>query len=212
MLSFFHTFVGILEMGNDELRESIDQIWNQFSNSLKGFIRKRVSNEYDVEDILQDVFCKIHDKIYKLKNEDRLQAWIYQITRNAITDYYRRRKAVGELSGLNEEMPDKQSDEFDEGDDFNDDMTACLEPMINNLPDKYKEVIILSHFRGLSQKEMAEKLGISYSGVKSRVQRARAKLREMFLECCHFEFDSLGNILEYQHKGDSCGYCHKERE
>ena len=70
-------------------------IWEEFRDSLKGFISARVQNKDDAEDILQDVFFKIHKKIDTLKDESRLPSWIYQITRHSIIDYYRSTKSHG---------------------------------------------------------------------------------------------------------------------
>lgn len=186
---------------DQQLTPSTSEIWNEFSNRLKGFILKRVNNEYDAEDILQDVFCKIHDNIRKLEAQDKLQSWVYQITRNTVIDYYRRREVMVELSDIPENLVDEPNT------DVNNAIVSCLEPMINNLPQKYREAIIMTHIDGLTQKEMAEKIGLSLSGAKSRVQRAREKLKEMLLECCHLEFDRQGNILEYEHKRHNCQYC-----
>ena len=74
------------------------------------------------------------------------------------------------------------------------------------MPEKYKQAIILTEYEGLTQK-LAEKLGLSLSGAKSRVQRARLKLKELLLNCCHFELDRFGNILEYHHKSKACNFC-----
>ena len=76
--------------------------------------------------------------------------------------------------------------------------------MIAALPDPYREALILSEYQGLSQKDVADRLGISLSGAKSRVQRARRQLREMFLACCHFEMDRRGRILDYYARCPEC--------
>lgn len=86
-------------------------------------------------------------------------------------------------------------------------IASCIKAMINHLPEKCRQAIISTEFAGLTQKELGEKLGLSLSGAKSRVQRAREKLKAMLLECCHFEFDRLGNILDYRHKENTCPYC-----
>ena len=79
--------------------------------------------------------------------------------------------------------------------------------MIDHLPEKYRQVIALSEYDGLNQREISEQLGMSFSGAKSRVQRSRAKFKDMLLECCHFEFDRLGQVIDYQSKESSCRYC-----
>ena len=72
--------------------------------------------------------------------------------------------------------------------------------MVESLPDDYRQALLLTEYEGLTQRELAERLGLSVSGAKSRVQRAREKLKEMLLDCCHFEFDRLGRVIDYQPK------------
>ena len=79
--------------------------------------------------------------------------------------------------------------------------------MINSLPEKYKQALILTEFQNLTQKELAERMGLSVSGAKSRVQRARIKLKELLLGCCSLEFDHYGNVIDYEHKCSDCKFC-----
>lgn len=178
-------------------------IWENFRDSLGKFILKRVRDEHDAEDILQDIFYKIHNNIDKLEDENKLQAWIYQVTRNTIIDYYRSRKATVELPDL----PQKPTNETAASKDDADEIASCLKPMVEALPEKYRQAVTLTELKGLTQKEMAENLGVSLSGAKSRVQRARGKLKEMFLECCHVEFDQRGNIIDYQSRDKTSPCC-----
>ena len=182
-----------------------NEIWKEFSTPLKRFILKRVQNEDDVEDILQEVFLKVHRSIHQLKDEYKLQRWVYQITRNTIIDYYRHRKFMPRVSDLPENLTDES---IKSG--IHEEVLSCLNPMIDDLPKKYKQAIILTDINGMTQKELAEKLGLSLSGAKSRVQRARERLKKMLLGCCHFEFDRRGNILNYQPKEQNCLYCTRE--
>ncbi len=181
-----------------------DEIWEAFSQGLKGFIANRISNSDNAEDILQDVFLKIHNHIQDLKQGDRLESWIYQITRNAVTDYYRRKHRVADSnvevlteSGFTGGSESPQSDGILE----------CLKPMVLQMSEKYREAILLTEYDSLPQNVLAERLGISLSGAKTRVQRGRKILKDMLLRCCHFEFDRLGNILDYQVKDEGCGFC-----
>src|SRR6266511_4731623 len=75
-----------------------EQLWETFSGPLYQFIQRRVPDAHSAEDILQDVFLKIHTHIDTLRRHDRLTSWIYQITRNAIADYYRSQRPTIELS------------------------------------------------------------------------------------------------------------------
>ena len=184
-----------------------DQIWHEFSHRLRSFILRRVRSEHDTEDILQDVFWKIHNNVRTLKHGDKLEAWIYQIARNTIIDHYRHQaKPHSDIS----EMPDPVAEPV-LAEDRPEELAACLKPMIDDLPEKYRQAIILTEYENLTQKEMSQQLGLSLSGAKSRIQRARQKLKGTLLACCHFDFDRLGNILDYQPREQSCRYCSEDK-
>ena len=182
---------------------STEDIWEEFSQRLKLFIAKRVGSEHDVEDILQDVFAKIHSNLPNLKGQEKIAAWVHQITRNTIIDYYRSQGRAGmQTSEMPEDLPEEVPI-----DDAVEEIASCLNHMIDDLPERYRRAITLTEYGGLSQREISEQLGLSLSGAKSRIQRARGKLKDMLLECCHFEFDRLGHIIDYQSKEPSCRYC-----
>lgn len=191
---------------NDTLSSTnVENLWVRFNKPLMSFIKKRVNNDEDAEDILQDVFCKIQNNINGLKASDKIHAWVYSITRNAITDFYRTHR-IGNLSSeLSDDIPDNRLDSGSEN--ANEEIAQCLIEMINSLPDKYKEALLLTKFQNLTQMELSKRLGLSLPGAKSRVQRARGKLKEMLFDCCNLEFDRLGNVIEYQDKKNRCKFC-----
>lgn len=170
------------------------QYWQETRQRLKQYLGSRMSDAADVEDLLQDVLTSAFAKREQLRDEQLLTAWIYRIARNALIDYYRRADrasawpSVGEDNGI----PVQQIDA-----DRTREFSSCIVPMIRALPEPYREALLLSEIGGLSQKELALRLGISYSGAKSRVQRGREKLRDMLLACCHIETDRYGNIVDY---------------
>lgn len=178
-----------------------EQLWEAFSGPLHHFIRSRVADPHSAEDILQDVFLKIHTHIDTLRTHDRLASWIYQITRNAIADHYRAQRPTAELT---EALP-LAEEEAD--DDVLRELSPCVSAIIATLPEAYGEALRLTEYQGLSQKALSERLGISFSGAKSRVQRARAKVKEQLLTCCSVQFDHAGRIIDYQsrHARSSCG-------
>ena len=88
----------------------------------------------------------------------------------------------------------------------------CLLPMIQSLPELYRKTLLLSEIESLSQKEVAQKLGLSLSAVKSRVQRGRERLKKLLLECCRFEFDHQGTVTDFENKEDSCKQCYTGKE
>ena len=175
-------------------------VWEEFHIPLQHFIRRRVPDEVTAEDVLQDVFLKIHQHVDTLKEVKKLESWIYQITRNAIIDTYRRSRPVTtldvpEVIDLPEELPD---------DDIVSELLPCVRAMVRSLPELDRQALVLTEYQGLTQKEMAERLGLSLSGAKSRVQRAREKLKQHLLECCHFELDRRGHVLDYEPWCQSC--------
>ncbi|MDD2586922.1 MAG: RNA polymerase sigma factor SigZ [Bacteroides sp.] len=180
-----------------------NHIWDEFSVPLKSFIKRRIPNEADADDIFQEVFIKIQNNIDGLKEEQKIHAWVYKITKNAIVDYYRRRNKSIILS----ELPEELAKEPEEDKNSNVEIAACLKAMIESLPEKYKKAIVLTEFQNLTQKELSDRMEISLSGAKSRVQRGKQKLKEMILECCQIELDQWGNVIDYRHKNSDCRYC-----
>lgn len=172
-------------------------IWKEFNEQLLGFIKARVHNVENAEDILQEVFIKIHKNIEGVKDNKKIASWIYQITRNTIIDFYRKKKLQsGEYKYeelLSETIDEKTAD-----------FTKCLKPFIDRLAEKDKDILLESYYGTMSQKAYAEKNNISYTAAKSRVQRARKQLKKMFLNCCALQVDVYGNLLEANEKKCSC--------
>ncbi|MEP7284596.1 MAG: RNA polymerase sigma factor SigZ [Chloroflexota bacterium] len=175
-----------------------EALWQNMHTDLKQFINKRVPDEHIAEDILQDVFIRVHMQMDTLKDTARLESWIYQIARNAIVDDYRRRKP--ELDIPETLLADDERDE----DDLTSQLAPCLRDMIQALPNKYRDAILLTEYEGLTQSALAARLNISLSGAKSRVQRAKELLKAVLLQCCHFELDRLGKIIDYYPHYDGC--------
>ena len=174
----------------------LNTIWNKFSAELLNFIKAKVNDAYEAEDILQEVFIKIYRNIEHLNDEAKLTSWLYTITNNTIIDYYRRRKG----SAVQIEKVEGVLEREAESTNMNDEMLTCLRLFLYQLPDKYKEPLEMYQFKGMNHREISEKLNISLSGSKTRIQRAREKLREILTECCEIEFDTYGNIVEYKPK------------
>jgi len=93
----------------------------------------------------------------------------------------------------------------EEADEVARELLPTVSALLNALPPEAREALVLTEYRGLSQRELAEQLGLSFSGAKSRVQRARGKLRELLLACCQVQLDRQGGIVAYQPRGACCG-------
>jgi RNA polymerase sigma-70 factor (ECF subfamily) len=181
------------------MTSDVTNIWTEFQGELKHFILNKTKNKDDTDDILQEVFIKIINNHDKLDRAQNLRNYLYGIVKNTVNDYFRNKKhnvsdteIPGELTEeetlyLNETIAD-----------------CCIKPFINHLPHKYKEALMLTELQEVSQKELSEKLNISYSGAKSRVQRGKEKLKELILDCCSVESDKYGNLLDVEKKNCNC--------
>ena len=188
------------------MTEQTQKIWSTFNSHLKAYIVSQIKNEHDAKDVLQDVFLKIHDNLHKLRDVDRLESWIFQITRNKINDYYRLQKKNQKLTdNINKEISD--DDHLTDFDAYSLPDSSWLKPFVDELPVKYRQALVMTEYENKHQREMVDELGLSIPGAKSRVQRARKKIKELILACCHFDFDHFGNVLEYKSKKQSCGSC-----
>ena len=180
--------------------KATEDIWFEYHNKLSVFIRTRVADDV-AEDILQDVFVKIHTRIDSLKENTKLESWLYQITRNAVIDYYRSKRPT-------EQLPDWiEQTQSDEDEIIRQELSSCLAPMIEQLPDKYRVAINLSEIERKTQKEVAALEKISLSGAKARVQRGRALLKSMLHDCCQIEINQNNQLVSYEKKDRDCKLC-----
>lgn len=181
-----------------------EQIWEQLADRLREFIRRRVATDDAASDLLQETFVRIHTGLPRLRDEERLLPWVYRVTRNVVTDHYR--KSRHDRSARDPDDSPRPDDAESGEDNFNAEVSRWLPALIESLPDGYREAVRLAEIDGLTQREVGERLDLSFSGAKSRVQRGRELLRRKLLECCHFELDGRGNVLDYERHG-SCGGC-----
>ena len=138
------------------------------------------------EDIVHDVFIKAQSKSDQLKEANKATGWIYQIAKNTIIDHFRKQAKSIEAAELDWE---------NEAPNFNECVSNCLKDLLPKLPEKYRQAIELTELENLSQLQLAEQLGISYSGAKSRVQRARQMLKEKMNEVLIIKTDAYGNVI-----------------
>jgi RNA polymerase sigma-70 factor, ECF subfamily len=171
-------------------------IWEDHHARLRGYISRRVREPEAVDDILQEVFLKALEKLHTLRARENVAPWLYRITANAIADHFRARQPLTELP---EEVavPDDRHDPVAE-------LASCLEPFIEDIPPTYREALRLAELDGVPQTELAERLGLSYSGAKSRVQRGREHLRRRYEECCVIETGRRG-IVDYERRAPRSG-------
>jgi RNA polymerase sigma-70 factor (ECF subfamily) len=166
--------------------------WRELRRRLLGFIARRVRDGGAAEDILQEVMLRIHRHAGELESASALGAWVHQIARNAIADHYRSATVRRELPAgvaLDRERPPEV-----DGPELRSELAACLAPLLKRLPE----------INGLTQARAAPRVGMSTSGMKARVQRARAQLKELLVDCCEIELDRRGGITSYEPRGGAC--------
>jgi RNA polymerase sigma-70 factor, ECF subfamily len=178
------------------MTSTVEDIWKNLASKLRFFIRSRVRDHATAEDILQDVFVKIHQKLPTLRAGDRLEAWVWRTTRNAIVDHFRRARPSEPLP---EELTTASENEIDVPD-----LEPCVRRFVDLLPPASRDALLLTEWQGCTQEEAARLLGLSVSGAKSRVQRARSQLKELLLDCCRFEIDRRGNVLDMNPRRGPC--------
>ena len=182
-----------------------EAVWRAFSKPLRAFVSRRVRQAEDADDILQEVFVRIHRGLGSLRQKDNLSAWLFQITRNAITDHYRSRRELEQPLADDFDAPVAADQDGEEQSGLGE-LSACVAPMIAALPEKYRDALVMTDLNGLTQQEAANRLGVSLSGMKSRVQRGRRQIKDMVLACCRVELDRLGGVVDFAPRDNrSCG-------
>lgn len=179
-------------------------IYSHFRRDLLRYIKGKVRSAEEAEDILHNVFIKIAANIQKLADDQKLSNWIYAITRNAIIDYYRSnaaRRSMQLLEVIESDIQEPTNSDPTLG------LDKCISGMINLLPQAYRDIIIDSEIKGISQKQLAKSYGMAYSSLRSRVQRGRDRLKNLLHNCCHIESDRHGNVLAVVGKSDCNGSC-----
>jgi len=162
-----------------------------FQNELLGYVTRRVKDKSLAEDIVHDVFLKVQAKANQVRDEDKMIGWIYRVTKNTIIDHFRFQSRI-----VNQEDLDWEDDKRY----LNQCVEQCLAEKLATLPVKYREALELSEVQGLSQLDLARKLNISYSGAKSRVQRARQMLKEIMEREYHVKLDNYGNVIRCENR------------
>jgi RNA polymerase sigma-70 factor (ECF subfamily) len=176
---------------------TFENLYDALNKRLFNFVASRTGDSAEAEDIVQEVFLRIHTHLEQVREIEKLEAWVFQVARNCLIDTYRRKKKTESLVefAVEDEHPEKGAAE---------ELASYLHEIVLELPEPYREALILTEYQGLSQRDLAERQGISLSGAKSRVQRARLKVKETLLACCHVGFDRRGLICCYRACCPSC--------
>jgi RNA polymerase sigma-70 factor (ECF subfamily) len=196
----------------DETRvESSAPDWEPFLEGLRRFVARRVPAD-DAPDVVQNVLLRLHRSAGRLRDGSRAEAWLYAIARRTIADHYRSRGTAPPAA------PDAELDELPGAEpepslarwrgkgshDAHEEVLSWLRPIAETLPEGYRRAILMADFEGRPQQEVAEALGLSLSGAKSRIQRARVRLREALERCCAIELGPDGKVVDFARRGKAC--------
>jgi len=179
--------------------------WSKFEAQLRSYVGRRVDARW-ADDVVGDVLLRLVQHRSSFESAENPVAWMLRVAANAIADHYRRRSAEDRTRALvKTEAQDASARAIQETQSTVDEFARCLVPFIRTLPKPYSDALMLTAIEGLSQAEAARRLGLSHSGVKSRVQRARAQLKQALLRCCALEVDRRGSLLDYERLTKGCG-------
>jgi RNA polymerase sigma-70 factor (ECF subfamily) len=171
-------------------------VWRDVEARLRPYVARRVGCAADVDDVLQEILVKVHGGMDGLRDAERFGGWVYRIAGHVIADFAKARARAPIASGAVGEPPDERDVAGEEAAGLQADLGECVALFLARLPAPYRGAVTLTDLQGLTQKEAAEMLGISLSGMKSRVQRGRERIRQMFEECCEISLDCRGQVVE----------------
>lgn len=178
--------------------------WQEVETRLRPFVARRVSAS-DVDDVMQDIFVRMQRGLAALQDEERFTSWLFQIARSSVAEHARTRfRHPLPADGAPVEQP-ALTDEDDR--EAARSLAGCVSLFVAQLPSPYREAVTLVEIDGLTASEAAAMAGVTVSGMKSRVQRGRARLRRMFDQCCEIALDARGKVTDYASRQSGCHSC-----
>lgn len=174
--------------------------WRELDARLRPFVARRVRAAADVDDVVQEIFLRMQRGLAGLRDEERFGPWVYQVARNALADHQRAAMRHPLADGAPPE--DEAAPPEDDDGAVERELAAYVAPFVAMLPSPYREALTLTELEGMTQKDAAAMLGISVSGMKSRVQRGRQKLREALEDCCRIALDARGRVVSCEPRAD----------
>jgi RNA polymerase sigma-70 factor (ECF subfamily) len=164
---------------------------------LHAFIARRVESPEVADDLTQDVLLRILTRSHE--DVEVPTAWFYRVARNAIIDHYRARESRARLAIDSLPRADPTENPFAEDpEQAQRELAGCLRPLLDQLPEPYRSAVTAIDLNGHTHAEAAHAIGLSVSGMKSRVQRGRVQLRELLTDCCSVFTNATGGISDYE--------------
>lgn len=148
-----------------------------------------------VDDVVQETFARLHERLEEVSAAS-VRGWVRTVARNVARDLHRGRQrwVHVEVDSPEEVEEDWRTEAV---------VASWLPPIVDALPEPYREAVRLADLEGVPQVELARRLGLSASGAKSRVQRGRARVKAQLLACCHVEMSRGGHVLDVRVRDDA---------
>lgn len=177
-----------------------DSIYQEFRPRIHRYL-SNLTCEADADDLTQAVFLKISRSLDSFREQSSVSTWIYRIATNTAHDYavsslakQRGAELLFDDDGSIDDLPDTGLTEIDQ-EHIRREMNACIRGVVNQLPENYREILLLSDFEELANSEIAEILDLSIGTVKIRLHRARTALRKAMESECSLYHDERSELM-----------------
>jgi RNA polymerase sigma-70 factor, ECF subfamily len=181
--------------------------WGRLRADVTRLVRRRLPGGADLDDVVQDVLLRIWRHAGSIRDAERFGSWLATVASNAAAEHLRgkQRHPVAASAAANDYESAAPVDAADDDLNAKTMVAAILRPFAERLSATYREAIVLSELEGLPHSEIAARLGLSVSGVKSRVQRGREQLRKMVTDCCQLALDARGGVIDCEPRPGGTG-------
>ena len=178
--------------------------WAEFMARLQRYVGARVGSDVR-DDVVGDILLRLAQDQNKVIAARNPMAWVMHVAGNVIIDHFRRRAAEQRAMAAYASEPVETEVTLATDTSATEEIARCMIPLLDSVAEPYREALKLVEIDGLNQRQAAEKLGLSSSGMKSRVQRGRAKLKQSLLNCCAVQLDRRSGVLDYKPNVTGCG-------
>jgi RNA polymerase sigma-70 factor (ECF subfamily) len=178
-------------------------VWETYADDVKRFIFSKTKNKDVTNDLVQEVFIKVHTKITTLQKVELLKSWLFTIAKNTVLDHYRSSQKKVNTEQDNIEIVDEDTPILNEHSEED-----CLYGIVTKLPKKYRDPLFMSDIKGMKQAVIADVLKLPLPTVKSQIQRARKMIAQGYMNCCGFELNDKGFLVGEIKSKDGCKVCY----
>jgi RNA polymerase sigma-70 factor, ECF subfamily len=173
--------------------ECVLNAWRNHESELRGYLVRRITDKHVADDLLQDVFVRALTSGKRFCGLDNPRAWLFEVARNALVDQRRLEKRAVPL-------PEDLAEKSEDGRPV-DALSDCMARVLSELPAADREILQQCDIDGIKQQAFADAHGLSLSAVKSRLLRARQRLREFMVSKCQIRFDEAGKVCCHVPRG-----------